>query len=157
LRLIEAADRDDFFQRAEEVMAHPKLAEIVRFTALFGYGAIRAHHNGCSPIVDGYLQTERRLAEDLDALPTFETNHIERERDNNMTVKVRMLIELKNRTSLGAPDVTYDNLKRGDVVEATESEAERYVRLGYAVTDPALLKCDIRDLPAPYRTPIWQR
>jgi hypothetical protein len=71
MRLVEGGDRDDIEQRLTEVMDHPRLREIVQFLALFGFGGVWQHYNGCSPRIHQYLGRERRLADDLSELPTF--------------------------------------------------------------------------------------
>jgi hypothetical protein len=155
LRLIAGGDQDEFEDLIDDaMMADPmELRQVLKFLALFSFGAVFRHHNG-SPIADRYIDTELRLAEDLASLPTYTdtTKYVDTE-GNNMTVKRRMLISIGGRTSLGA-GLAYDNLRRGDIVDMSDDEADRYERLGYACAD---LKCDIRDLPAPYNTPIWQR
>jgi hypothetical protein len=153
LRLVAGGDQDEFHDLIDEAMtADPmELREVLKFLALGMFGAIFRHHNG-SPFADRYIDTELRLAEDLASLPTYAdtTKYVDTE-GNNMTVQRRMLIPMAGRTSFGS-DLTYTDIKRGDTVEMNEAEAARYERLGYACDD---LRCDIRDLPQPYRTAIW--
>lgn len=149
LRLIAGGDQDDFEERiGEAMMACPtELRDILKFLALFAFGAVFRHHNG-SPVADEYIDTELRLANDLAALPTYTDTTKE---GNNMAVQRRMLISIGGRTSLGGEIPVYTDLKRGDIVDMSEAEADRYDRLGYSCPD---LKCDLRDLPPGYRTPF---
>jgi hypothetical protein len=68
-------------------------------------------------------------------------------------MQIRLLTPMKGPWYAGSDFKHHDN-PRGDIVEASEEEGERLVRLGYACTD---LKCDVRDLPRAFGTPIWQR
>jgi hypothetical protein len=63
-------------------------------------------------------------------------------------VKIRLLTDIHGGWS-GGGGFQYWDSRRGDIVEATEAEGERLVRVGYACTD---LKCDARDLPRPFQT-----
>jgi hypothetical protein len=68
-------------------------------------------------------------------------------------MKIRMLTDMGGGWYAGS-DFAYKNTRRGDIVEASELEGERLVRIGYATTN---LTCDYRDLPMAFRTPMWQR
>ena len=69
-------------------------------------------------------------------------------------MKIRMLTDIGGQWYAGSGCGPYKNTRRGDIVEATDEESERLFRLGYANTD---LRCDLRDLALPFRTPMWQR
>ena len=68
-------------------------------------------------------------------------------------MKLRMLVPVGGPWYAGAAH-KYQDTRRGDIVEASEEEAERLVRFGYATDD---LKSDVRDLPRGFNTPVWQR
>jgi hypothetical protein len=52
LRIVAGGDHDDFEERIDDAMADPAgLREVLKFLALFSFGAVFRHHNG-GPIAD---------------------------------------------------------------------------------------------------------
>src|SRR6476620_7181766 len=66
-------------------------------------------------------------------------------------MKIKMLTDMKGGRSAGA-GLQYRDTRRGDIVEASDYFAEKYISGGYATGD---LSLEGDDLPFPFGTPGW--
>jgi hypothetical protein len=155
-RLIVAGSKDDFHQRVSDTLGHPRLEEILRFLALFAYGAALQHHNGCNPVVDKYIGRELRLAEDLSGLPTCiedNTNTVTTKGDRMKKVQVRWLTDIGGTVSVLNPDGTVFNdrngVRRGQITWLDEHSAAKYLKAGYVQTGLT------GPLGRAFATPMW--